>query len=122
MFAYEVGDPQGRLLFVNERFLDMWDMPRDDGADADPCRRDGGRAASCSSIRQREEQRIADILARDETHVDRLELRDGRMLERRSVPLQDAAGTRPGSGPYVTSRCRNRRSQRCAPATGSSAR
>ena len=25
MFAYEVDDPQGRLLFVNDRFLEMWE-------------------------------------------------------------------------------------------------
>ncbi|MEP6970935.1 MAG: ATP-binding protein, partial [Betaproteobacteria bacterium] len=91
MFAYEVGDPQGRLLFVNERFLDMWDMPRT--STVAPTRADVMIAARKLFVDPDwEEQRIGEILARDEIHVDRLELRDGRILERRCVPLHTPQG------------------------------
>ncbi|MCB2031392.1 MAG: PAS domain-containing protein, partial [Rhodoferax sp.] len=36
--------------------------------------------------------RIERILASDEPHTDRLELRDGRVLERNSVPMKNASG------------------------------
>lgn len=91
MFAYEVDDPQGRLLFVNERFLEMWDMPLHPAQP--PTRADVMAAARKLFVDPKwEEQRIAAILASKEPHVDRLELRDGRILERRSVPMQYPGG------------------------------
>ena len=91
MFAYEDGDQQGRLLFVNECFLDMWDMPRN-------MTRPYTRQDVMESARKlfvdpaKEERRIAEILASREVHTDRLVLRDGRVLERRGVAMQYPEG------------------------------
>jgi PAS domain S-box-containing protein len=91
MFAYEVSEPQGRLLFVNERFLEMWEMAP---STAQTLTRSDVTAAARKFFidAEWEEQRIADILKRDESHADRMELRDGRILERRSVPLRTPQG------------------------------
>jgi PAS domain S-box-containing protein len=103
MFAYEVDDPHGRLLFVNARFLDMWDMPRE--TSRLPTRADVMAAAHKLFVDPaREDQRIADILAMGEIHVDRLELRDGRILERRSVRLQSTQSLNQGSTQVWTMR------------------
>ncbi|MBP6503892.1 MAG: EAL domain-containing protein [Rhodoferax sp.] len=91
MFAYEADDPQGRLLFVNARFLDMWDMPRETSRPL--TRADVMEASNKLFVDPAlEQRRIADILAKGDIHVDRLELRDGRILERRSVRLPSPKG------------------------------
>jgi PAS domain S-box-containing protein len=91
MFAYDVNEPQGRLLFVNERFLEMWQM---EPSSAETLTRSDVTAAGRKFFidAEWEERRIADILSRDESQVDRMELRDGRILERRSVPLRTPQG------------------------------
>jgi len=91
MFAYEVGDQQGRLLFVNECFLDMWDMPRN--LTRPYTRYDVMAAARKLFVDpSKEERRIAEILASREVHTDRLVLRDGRILERRCMAMQYPEG------------------------------
>ncbi len=91
MFAYEVGDAQGRLLFVNACFLEMWNMPRNPGQSY--TRSDVMVAARKLFVDiGDEERRIAEILASHEVHTDRLALRDGRILERRSVPMESPDG------------------------------
>ncbi len=91
MFAYDAADPQGRLLFANDRFFDMWNMPR---APSHTVTRDDVIAAANKLFVDppSENSRIASILAMDEPFTDRLELRDGRVLERRSVPMKNGAG------------------------------
>jgi|GEM_PF-59260 len=91
MFAYDASDPEGRLLFANDRFFEMWHMK------ADPfqvtTRADVLAAASKLYVDpEREMARVAATLAMDEPHTDRLALRDGRVLERRSVPMKNGSG------------------------------
>ena len=91
MFAFEANDPTGRLLFANEHFFEMWNIPADQVKNAT-------RASIIKTLRTHvadadaEVQRIADTLARNEAHQDRLVLCDGRVLERRFVPLQADSG------------------------------
>ncbi len=91
MFAYEVGDPQGRLLFVNECYLAMWNMPRNPSGLY--TRNEVMVAARKLFVDSAEEdRRITEILANREVQTDRLVLRDGRVLERRCVPMQYPEG------------------------------
>jgi PAS domain S-box-containing protein len=91
MFAFEANDPDDRLLFANDRFFEIWNIPAEQA-------RNATRASVIRTARtyfvdaEAEVLRIADILARNETHQDRLVLRDGRVLERRFVPLLADSG------------------------------
>lgn len=91
MFAYDAADPSGQLLFANDRLFDMWQMP---ARPAQMVTRSDVMAASAKLFvdPQRELARIETILAMDEPYRDRLELRDGRVLERHSVPMKNASG------------------------------
>ena len=92
MYAYDVGDVSGRFLFANDRYLQMWGIPLEQAATI-------GRADLVAAARtlfidpDLEMQRIADIVAREAPHEDRLVLRDGRVLQRRSVSLQSGTGS-----------------------------
>jgi len=95
MFAYNAHDPAGRLLFANDRFFEMWEIPRELAAGI--CRRDVITAARRLFIDpDAEVRRIDEILAMDVPFEDRVQLRDGRVFLRRSVPLKDG---RDGAGP-----------------------
>ena len=91
MFAFDTNDPTDRLLFANDHFFEIWNIPADQAKSAT-------RASVIQSARTHfvdadaEVQRIADILARNEAQQDRLVLRDGRVLERRYVPLGFGSG------------------------------
>ncbi len=91
MFAFDANDPDDRLLFANDQFFEIWNIPADQAKSAT-------RASVIQSSRTHfvdadaEVQRIADILARNEAQQDRLVLRDGRVLERRYVPLRFGSG------------------------------
>jgi len=91
MFAYDATDPDGKLLFANDRFFEMWQIPPEQAAVT-------GRHEVIAAARKlfidpdAEVQRIDDILAMDVPHEDRVVLRDGRVLLRRSVPMKDLAG------------------------------
>jgi PAS domain S-box-containing protein len=91
MFAYDASDPEGRLLFANDRFFEMWHMTVDPSQVT--TREDVHLAARQLYIDPEQEMaRVAAILAMDEPHTDRVELRDGRVLERRSVPMKNGSG------------------------------
>ena len=91
MFAYDAADPTGRLLFANDRLFEMWQMPA--RAAHTVTRADMMQAAGKLFVDPPLElARIERILASDEPHTDRLELRDGRVLERNSVPMKNASG------------------------------
>ena len=89
MFAYDANDPSGRLLFANDRFFEMWQIPIKLSGQI-------RRAEVMQAARklfadpQAEQQRIDAILALTVPHEDRLVLCDGRILLRQCVPLQDA--------------------------------
>ena len=91
MFAYDAKDPDGRLLFANDRFFEMWEIPLEQAAVT-------RRADVIVAARKlfvdpdREVQRIDEILALDAPHEDRVVLRDGRVLLRRSAPMKDGLG------------------------------
>ena len=91
MFAYDANDTQGRLLFANDRFFEMWGIPAEQAVSI-------GRAEVMAVSRalvadpELEERRLAEILTLDQAHEDRVLLRDGRVLLRRSVPMQAGAG------------------------------
>ncbi len=92
MYAYDVADVSGRFLFANDRYLQMWGIPLEQAATV-------GRADLVAAARtlfidpDLEMQRIADIVAREAPHEDRLVLRDGRVLQRHSVSLQSGTGS-----------------------------
>ncbi len=91
MFAYDAADPTGRLLFANDRLFEMWQVPA--RAAQTVTRAEIMEASGKLFIDPpREFARIERILASDEPHTDRLELRDGRVLERHSVPMKNAPG------------------------------
>ena len=91
MFAYDADDPQGRLLFANDRFFEMWGIPLEQASSV-------GRAEVMAKSRamvaqpEAQEQRIREILSKDEPHEDCVLMRDGRIFLRRSVPMQAGAG------------------------------
>lgn len=91
MFAYDANDSDGRLLFANDRFFEMWEIPLQQAPTT-------GRREVIEAARKlfvdpdAEVQRINHILSLQVPHEDRVVLRDGRVLMRRSVPLQDGMG------------------------------
>ncbi|HPH13865.1 MAG TPA: EAL domain-containing protein [Burkholderiaceae bacterium] len=91
MFAYDASDPDGRLLFANDRFFEMWNMTAGNASTV-------GRADVIAAARKLfidpdlEVRRINAILGMDVPFEDRLTLNDGRILQRRSVPLAGNSG------------------------------
>ena len=91
MFAYNANDPEGRLLFANDRLFEMWEIPLELAPSV--TRHDVMAAARRLFVDpEAEVRRIDAILAMDVPHEDRLQLRDGRVLMRRSVPMKDGVG------------------------------
>ena len=88
IFGYDDNDPDGRLLFANDRFYDIWRMPRARAADT---RRSDVIAAARKLFPDpdRGVQRIREILAMGVMHEDKVPLNDGRVLFRRSIPLAE---------------------------------
>jgi PAS domain S-box-containing protein len=91
MFAYDMTDPDGRLLFANDRFFEIWNSPVVDAVSY--TRAEVMAAANKLFVDPEVEgQRIRSILEMNVPYEDRLILNDGRVLHRRSVPLLGAAG------------------------------
>jgi PAS domain S-box-containing protein len=91
MFAYDASDPDGHLLFANDRFFEMWEIPAESAAGTR--REDVIAAARKLFVNPDEEvQRINAILGMDIPHEDRVVLRDGRVLLRRSAPMKNGLG------------------------------
>ncbi|MCY7305868.1 MAG: PAS domain S-box protein, partial [Rhodoferax sp.] len=92
MFAYDADEASGRLLFANDRFFEMWQIPVELSGQT---RRADVMEASRKLFADpdKEQQRIEAILALTGPHEDRLVLRDGRILLRHCVPLQDGNTT-----------------------------
>ncbi len=91
MCAHDDANAEGPLLFANDRFFDMWRMPV---RPAQPATWADVMAAAAGLFvnTPRELARIEAILAIDEPHMDRLTLRDGRVFERRCVPMRNDSG------------------------------
>jgi PAS domain S-box-containing protein len=92
IFAYDCLDPAGGILFANERFYLLWGIPLQGSATL--------RGPDIVAVMQDlyldaelEARRIADICRTNEAHEDRIHLRDGRVIERRSVSIDSAGGS-----------------------------
>lgn len=92
IFAYDCRDPAGGILFANERFYDLWGIP--------PQGRATLRSPDIVAVMQGlyldaelEARRATEICRSDEAHEDRIHLRDGRVIERRSVSIDSAGGS-----------------------------
>ena len=90
IFGYDGSDPSGKLLFANERFFKIWNIPPEEAPNT-------GRAEIIAAARKlfvdpdASAQRISDILAMSVVHEDTVPLNDGRILFRRSIPLLDGS-------------------------------
>jgi PAS domain S-box-containing protein len=90
IFAYDGNDPSGKLLFANDRFFQIWNIPPEQAAST-------GRAEIIAAARrlfpdpEAGVRRIQDILALAEIHEDKVPLNDGRVLFRRSIPLLEGS-------------------------------
>ena len=87
IFGYDGTDPEGRLLFANDRLFELWQIPLEDAPHT-------GRAGIIDAARKlfidpdAEVRRIEEILAMGVVHEDKVTLNDGRVLFRRSIPLR----------------------------------
>jgi PAS domain S-box-containing protein len=85
IFASDAADPRQPLLFVNDRMLQMWDIPPEEAAGLSP-------AGVMTAARrffvdpERETARVAEVIASHALQEDRLILNDGRVLLRRCIP------------------------------------
>ncbi len=90
IFGYDGNDPSGRLLFANDRFFELWNIPLENASST-------GRAEVIDAARKlfidpdHEVRRIGEILALGVVHEDKVHLRDGRVLLRRSMPLLEGS-------------------------------
>ena len=86
IFAYDGKDPTGRLLFANRQFFSIWRIPPEDAAAT-------GRpeimaaAAKLWFDNEKEVARVQATLNLDHPVEDKVQLRDGRTLFRRSIPI-----------------------------------
>jgi PAS domain S-box-containing protein len=85
IFASDAGSPHEPLLFVNDRMLQMWDIPAKDAVGLTPA---GVMAAARRFFvdPDRESARVAEVIAGHQIQEDRLTLNDGRVLLRRCIP------------------------------------
>ena len=90
IFGYDGTDPQGRLLFANRRFFEIWKM---DGACVENTTRSDIIAAARKLFPDPDAgvRRISEILAMGTLHEDKVYLNDGRVLFRRSIPLLEGS-------------------------------
>lgn len=90
IFGYDGTDTSGRLLFANDRFFELWNIPPGNAPVT-------GLAEVSEAARKlfidpdREVRRIDEILALGVVHEDKVHLRDGRVLFRRSMPLPEGS-------------------------------
>ena len=86
IFGYDGHDPGGKLLFANDRFFEIWNIPPE-------ARASTGRDEIIAAARKlfvdpdAGVKRIGEILAMGVVHEDKVLLNDGRVLFRRSIPL-----------------------------------
>jgi signal transduction histidine kinase/ActR/RegA family two-component response regulator len=86
IFGYDGNDPSGRLLFANDRFFEIWNIPPEQATST-------GRDEIIAAARRlfpdpdAGVRRIQEILALADVHEDKVPLNDGRVLFRRSIPL-----------------------------------
>jgi PAS domain S-box-containing protein len=85
IFASNADGPDEPLLFVNDRMLQMWDIPPEEAAGLTPA---GVMAAAGRFFIDplRENARVAEVIASHQIQEDRLTLNDGRVLLRRCIP------------------------------------
>lgn len=86
-------DPAGRILSYNQRFVELWGIPDDvvqSGSDADAIACVLDRVADPAAFVSRIEYLYANV---DESSVDEIPLKDGRVLDRFSGPVHGADGT-----------------------------
>ena len=90
IFGYDGNDPSGKLLFANDRFFEIWNIPPQDAPTT-------GRPEIIAAARKlfidpdEGVRRIGEILAMQTVHEDTVPLNDGRILLRRSIPLLDGS-------------------------------
>lgn len=92
IFASDVDDPHQPVRFINERMLEMWGMPLSDTARVTPADILAA-AAPLFADREKELQRIAEIVGGNLRDERRVLLRDGRVLLRRCFPAEGPQGT-----------------------------
>ncbi|HQC98477.1 MAG TPA: PAS domain-containing protein [Aquabacterium sp.] len=85
IFASDTRSPDEPLLFVNDRMLQMWDIPPEHAAGLTPA---SVMAAAGRYFVDpaRENARVAEIIAGHQIQEDRVTLNDGRVLLRRCIP------------------------------------
>ena len=85
IFASDAASPNEPLLFVNDRVLQMWDIPPQDAVGLTPA---GVMAAASRFFVDpvRESARVAEVIASHQIQEDRVTLNDGRVLLRRCIP------------------------------------
>jgi PAS domain S-box-containing protein len=85
IFASDTNSPSEPLLFVNERMLQMWEIPLHRISSLTPADVIGF-ARPFFVDAEREIARIQEVIASGKAAEDRLTLRDGRVLIRRCIP------------------------------------
>jgi PAS domain S-box-containing protein len=87
IFASNAAGAHEPLLFVNDRMLQMWNIPADQAASLTPA---GVMAAARPFFVDpvHETARVAEVIASRTLQEDRLSLTDGRVLLRRCIPTQ----------------------------------
>ncbi|OYU68508.1 MAG: hypothetical protein CFE45_42370, partial [Burkholderiales bacterium PBB5] len=89
IFASGAHDPSEPLLFVNDRMLQMWNIPPERAAGLTPA--DVMAHARPYFVNpDREFARVAEVIASRGVQEDRLTLNDGRVLLRRCIPAVEA--------------------------------
>lgn len=89
IFASDAAGPHEPLLFVNDRMLQMWNIPHAQAAGLTPA----GVMAAASAFfvdPAREHARVAEVIASGTLQEDRITLNDGRVLLRRCIPTEQA--------------------------------
>lgn len=90
IFGYDRDDPSGKLLFANNRVFEMWNIPLENIPTT-------GRAELLEASKkfldepELESLRIEEIRNKASLYEDKIYLNDGRILFRRSVPLQEGS-------------------------------
>lgn len=90
IFGYDGHDQSGKLLFANDRFFEIWNIPPE-------LRASTGRAEIIAAAHKLFSdpdagvKRIGEILAMGVVHEDKVQLNDGRVLFRRSIPLLEGS-------------------------------
>lgn len=90
-----VVSPEGRLAFLNDRFLELWRLPADVVRSSDD-----RRALEAAAARVVDPAgflaRVEEIYAQRRPTHDEVQLADGRVLDRYGAPLRDGSGVELG--------------------------